>query len=600
MMISRRTIAHLHYERMTQAPTRPAFFYPQQGEFVPMLNKDVLQAYVEIGLGLWELGVRHGERVAVMSNSRYEWDLSDGGALGIGAAVVSIYPTSTQAQATYILQHSGSKVAILENFSHWQLVQPQLAQLPDLEHVVLIDTNDVPSGNWISLAQVRERGQQLLEKQPNLPAKARDAVQPDDLASLMYTSGTTGLPKGVALKHKMLFNVVEMIKEVNPVEEGDHSVIYLPMSHILQRVSNYSGYYQGIIGYFAPAMTELVSTCQVAEPRGLIGVPRVFEKIHARIMAGLEQAPPTRQKLVKRALEVGKKRSQLVQAKQAVPLTLRLQHALFERLVYSKLRARIFGQKIEYLTSGAAPISVELIEFYDAIGLPIFEGYGLTETCSPITVNYPENRKVGTVGPALPGSQVKIAPDGEILLKGPNVFEGYYNNPEATKAAFTEDGWFKSGDIGQLDENGFLRITDRKKNIIITAAGKNIAPAPIEQKLLQHPLIGQVLVYGDKHKYLVALLTLDPENLAVWAQQQGKTSHNSTHLATDPDLVAEIDTFVQGVNAKLARYQTIKQFRILPEEFTTENGLLTASFKIKRRVVETHYEELLSGMYSPN
>ncbi len=599
-MISRRTIAHLRYDRMTQAPSRPAFFYPQHGEFVPMLNQDVLQAYVEIGLGLWELGVRHGDRVAVMSNSRYEWDLSDGGALDIGAVVVSIYPTSTQEQATYILQHSGSKVAILEDLSHWQLVQPQLAQLPDLQHIVLIDTNDVPSGDWMSLAQVRERGQQLLQKEPTLPAEARDAILPDDLASLMYTSGTTGLPKGVALKHKMLLNVVEMIREINPVEKGDHSVIYLPMSHVLQRVSNYSNYYQGIIGYFAPVITELISTCQVAHPRGLIGVPRVFEKIHSRIMAGLEEAPPTRQKLFKRALEVGKKRSKLVQANEAVPLTVRLQHALFERLVYSKLRERIFGKKIEYLSSGAAPISVELIEFYDAIGLPIFEGYGLTETCSPITVNYPENRKIGTVGPALPGSEVKIAPDGEILLKGPNVFEGYYNNPEATKAAFTEDGWFKSGDIGQLDEHGFLRVTDRKKNIIITAAGKNIAPAPIEQKLLQHPLIGQVLVYGDKRKYLVALLTLDPENVAVWAEQQGKSSHNSTDLASDPDLVAEINTFVQGVNAKLARYETIKQFRILREEFTTENGLLTASFKIKRRVVETHYEALLSGMYSPN
>ncbi|MEM7114398.1 MAG: long-chain fatty acid--CoA ligase [Chloroflexota bacterium] len=596
--MTRRTIAHMQHDRMTAQPDAPTYYYHKNDSWHPMTNAEVLEAAAEIGAGLWSLGVRHSDRVAVMSESRYEWDMIDASALDIGACVVSIYPTSTTDVTAYILEHSGSKVAFLENAERWQTAVSKLPEMTELKQVVIIDAADMPEGDWITLDQLRAKGRDLLAEQPSLISEARDAVQPDDLASLMYTSGTTGNPKGVSLTHNMLYTLLEVVLSLTETKPGDTNVIYLPMSHILQRVNVYAGRFANTVGYFSPSILEFSMTAKAANPSRMTAVPRLLEKVHARVMAGIEQAPPNRQRLIERALAVGKQRTQLVESGKSVPLLLRLQDALFERLVFSKLRATIFGTNIEFLTCGAAPISTELLEFYYAINLPVYEGYGLTETCAPITINLPDNHKIGTVGPPLPGSEVKIAEDGEILLKGPSVFNSYFDNPEATAASFTEDGWFKSGDIGELDADGFLRITDRKKFIIITAAGKNIAPAPIEQKLLQHPLIGQVVVHGDKRNFLSALLTLDPETLAVWAEQNGKAGVDLAELSTDPQLVAEINQFVEAVNSKLARYETIKRFHILPEEFTTANGYLTPSMKIKRKVVETDFAGVLDGMYA--
>ena len=596
-MTVKRTIAHMQYDRLTKKPDAPSYYYYQDEQWKPIRNREALTQSTEMGMGLWSLGVRHADRVAVMANSRYEWDLMDGAALNIGAAVVSIYPTSTESATRYILDHSGAKVVVLETVEHWNLVAPHLESLSNLEQIIMIDPAGMAAGDWIDLDKLRELGRAQMAERPALPEEARAAVQPDDLASLMYTSGTTGNPKGVALKHDMLYSVIEILCDVAPLEEGDRGVIYLPMSHILQRVNVYLGRFVGIAGYFAPTIADFVMTCQAANPRSLSCVPRVLEKVHARIMTGVEQAPENRRKLITRALEVGKQRSRLERDGRSIPLFLRLQSALFERLVYKKLRTSLFGDSIEYLTCGAAPISIEILEFFDAIQLPVLEGYGLTETCSPITLNLPEKRKIGTVGPPLPGSEVKIAEDGEILLKGPSVFEMYYNNPEATADSFTADGWFKSGDIGEVDDKGFLRITDRKKYLIITAAGKNIAPAPIEQKLLQHPLVGQVVVHGDQRKYLSAVMTLDPETLAVWAAKNGKEGMAMADLAADSQVMAEIDQFVNEVNEKLARYETIKKFHILPEDFTIDNGYLTPSMKIKRKQVEKDFVAVLDGMY---
>ncbi|MEM8858572.1 MAG: AMP-binding protein, partial [Chloroflexota bacterium] len=447
-----RTIAHLQHDRMTARPDTPSMYYYEDESWYPITNQEVLEAQTEIGAGLWSLGVRLSNRVAVMSSSRYEWDMIDGGALGVGACVVSIYPTSTSDATDYILNHSGSKIVFLENAQHWEMVAPLLANQPNLDHVVMIDSSDMPAGDWIDLDKLRQIGREQLTEQPNLPEEARDAVKPDDLASLMYTSGTTGRPKGVALTHDMLYSNVEVLNEIAGNERGDTSVIYLPMSHILQRVNVYLGRYANAAGYFAPDITEFVMTCQEANPRFMSGVPRVFEKVHARIMAGVEQAPENRQKTFHNAIETGKAYSRLAEACDRIPLMMRLRNALYERLVFKPLRTRLFGTNIEYLTVGAAPISKDLLEFYYAIGLPVLEGYGLTETCSPITINRPEARKIGTVGPPLPGSEVKIAEDGEILLKGPSVFQMYFENEEATSDSFTEDGYFKSGDIGEIDE----------------------------------------------------------------------------------------------------------------------------------------------------
>ena len=519
----------------------------------------------------------------------------------VGATVVSIYPTTTQKYMTYILKNSESKAIILENASHWELLHPMLNDLPHLQHIIMIDTEGMPSGDWISLQKLHDMGKAYLKAHPDLPKQTRDTVQPEDIASIMYTSGTTGEPKGVILRHEMLFSVVQTVSKMqlenSVLQEGDTGVIYLPMSHIMQRVSTYIGIYLNITGYFAPSIYDLVPTCQAANPSSISVVPRLLEKIYGRIMAGVEQAPPRRKQIATKAFATAREWAQLNFAGQPIPLGLRLRHWLYDKLVYRKLRHGIFGTKLQVMYSGSAPLNHDLMEFFFGIGLPVYEGYGLTETCSPITLNHAAANRMGSVGPVIATCQMKIAEDGEILLKGPSVFSGYYNNPEATAAAFTEDGWFKSGDIGTIDKDGFLTITDRKKNLIITAGGKNIPPAPIEQQLIEHPLIGQVFVHGDKRKYLVALFTPDSEVLQTWAEKNGKADLSIAELTKDADLQRELHAHVDAVNANLAKFETVKYFAYLPEEFTVENGVLTPSMKIKRRVVEAKYADRLDEMY---
>lgn len=599
--ISRPTITHLRYDCMRQSPEGVAYYYPVNGEFVARTNREALQYHDEIAMGLYALGVRQGDRVAVMANTRHEWELADGGCMALGAIVVSIYPTSTQEYTTHILRNSESKAIILENVLQWNVLHPVLNTLPHLEHIIMIDTDEMPSGEWVSLAEVQANGRAYLNDHPDLPVQTRDAVQPQDIASIMYTSGTTGEPKGVILRHEMLFSIVEIVStmqlENNVLQEGNTGIIYLPMSHIMQRVSSYIGIHLGAVSYFAESIYHLVPTCQAAHPSSISVVPRLLEKIYGRIMASVEQAPPERKKLMSKAFETAREWAKLNFAGQPIPTSLAERHAQYETHVYQKLRESMFGKNLKVMYSGSAPLNHDLMEFFFGIGLPVFEGYGLTETCSPITLNHFAANRMGSVGPALVGSEIKIAEDGEILLKGPGVFDGYYNNPEATARAFTEDGWFKSGDIGTIDEDGFLTITDRKKNLIITAAGKNIPPAPIEQKLIEHPLIGQVVVHGDRRKYLVALFTPDSEVLQVWAEQHNKAHLSIAELVNDPDVLAELNAHVEAVNATLASFETIKYFTYLPEEFTTENGVLTPSMKIKRRVVGAKYADVLDEMY---
>lgn len=594
----RHTIAHMYQERVRLSGDGVSYYYPENGRYHPVTWNQAYQTISELALGMWALGLRHGDRVAIISNSRHEWHSTDQAGLRLGAILVGIYPTTVTEQVHYILDHSESRIVFLEDSQQLERLSAMLTNLPTLETIVLIDPSGAPAGNWLTLADVAQRGRDLLASQPDLLHQTLDAVQPDNIAALVYTSGTTGLPKGVVLRHRHLFSVCQSVQEFLDVQGGENGVVYLPMSHILQRVNMYLGSYCNVVGYYAPEMLQVMTTVQAAQPSTFTGVPRIFEKVHARILAGIAQAPPNRQKIFHSALAAGLERSRHLQNGAAVPLLLRLKYGVYERLVFKKLRHALFGQNVRYMTSGAAPISKEILAFFHAIGLTIIEGYGLTETSSPITLNHPNRFKFGTVGPALPGSAVKIAEDGEILLKGPGVFSEYYKNPEATAAAFTEDGWFCSGDIGELDSDGFLRVTDRKKNLIITAAGKNIAPAPIENQMMNSPFVSQALVLGDRRKYLVALLTLDGEAMGQWCERQGKGALSLAEMAADGEVQGLIEGVVAEVNGRLASYETIKQFRILPEEFSVANGTLTPSLKLKRKPVEQKYQHLLDEMYA--
>lgn len=600
-MSIRETIAHLSLYRRELSGDSVVYYYPENGEYVPLSSVEAHQLSAEVAMGLWDLGARKGARVAVVSNTRQEWSTLDQAILSFGGVVVGIYPTSTPDQVAYILQHSQTSIAVLEDEAQLEKIAPFLPTLTALEQIVLIDSpagDPSSSTDWISFDELRQRGQALLEESPHLPDECLEAVQPDDMATLVYTSGTTGAPKGVVLTHSKLYNIAACVSDFVDISEQDVGLIYLPMAHILQRVNTYIGLHSGIIGYFAEEMTKVMETCRVAEPTTFSAVPRIYEKIHARITAGIALAPPEKQPILQDALATGYERSRLIQQKQSVPEAVEQKYQKYYELIFSKWWENIFGRRIRYCTSGAAPISLEILEFFHATGILILEGYGLTETSSPITLNHPDNFKFGTVGPPLPGSSIKIAEDGEILAKGPGVFNEYYKNPQATRAAFTEDGWFYTGDIGELDEEGFLRITDRKKNLIITAAGKNIAPANIENLIMNDPHISQVMVHGDKRKHLVALMTLDEEAITNWAQAQQKGHLSLSELSQDQEVNQLVADAVEQANQELASYETIKYFRILPEELSVSSETLTPTLKLKRRVVEKKYKHLLDEMYA--
>jgi long-chain acyl-CoA synthetase len=589
------TIVHLNKWRAQQAWEKVAYYVWREGAYVPVTYRESFTLSLNLGAGLVALGVGKGDRVAIISQTRPEWMQFDSAILSIGAVVVGIYPTSTAEQTAYILNHSECRVAVVENKAQFDKVvslEPAV-----LEQIVVIDHEGIPPGDWLTLDEVATQGKFLLAQKPKLPDELREAIQPEDMAALIYTSGTTGPPKGVVMRHNNLVKVACEVAEFLELRPDDIGIIYLPLVHSLQRVSAYIGLAVGITGYYLEDMLKLVETCRAVQPTVLSAVPRVYEKIHTAVLTNLAKAPPRRQQTIGRALAVGDEVARRRRQNQSIPLSLRLKHALYERLVYRKLRAALFGRRTRYLSSGAAPISPELLAFFDSVGLPIYEGYGLTETTSPITVNRPGAVKLGTVGRPLPGSQVKIADDGEILLKGPGVFTEYYKDPVATREAFTDDGWFRTGDIGELDTDGYLRITDRKKNIIVTAGGKNVAPANIENLLMAHPLISQVMVHGDKRNYLVALITLDPEAVLAWASEQGKGGLAYGELMEDGETAVLVQGIIDKANQSLARYEQIKYFRILPEEASVENGLLTPTLKLKRRAVEEKYAAWLDEMY---
>ncbi|MCB8959153.1 MAG: long-chain fatty acid--CoA ligase [Ardenticatenales bacterium] len=592
----RETIPHMLADAAAKAPERATVFYPDgKGGYRALTTAEQIALTSAYSAALVAWGVAPGDRVAILSQTRYEWALMDRAILQIGAVTVGIYPTSTTEQCAYILNHSESKVLIAED--QGQLARLVGENLPALEKIVLLDEAGAPAGPWFSLATMRDIGAATLGSQPELLETRLDAIQPDDMAALVYTSGTTGPPKGVVLSQRNLASVARIVTEYMQVTADDVSIAFLPMAHILQRVNSYIAAAAGLKGYYIEDIFQLLAACQTIQPTTVTAVPRVFEKIQAGVLARVAAAPVRRRQLFHNALLAGRQATACRQRGEPLPFWLNLQLKFYERLIFRKLRATLFGKRIRYLTSGAAPLSLEVLEFFHAIGLPLYEGYGLTETSSPITLNRPEQFRLGTVGPALPESEMKIAADGEILLRGPGVFREYFREPEATRAAIDAEGWFHSGDIGEIDNDGFLRITDRKKNLIVTAGGKNIAPANIELLLLNSPYINGAMVYGDRRKYLVAVLTLDEAAIFDWADRNGRQGLRLPELVQDEGVQALIQAEVELVNAQLARYETIKYFHLAPEEFTVANGMLTPTLKLKRQIVQATYAAELNQLY---
>ena len=538
-------------------------------------------------LGLIAEGVRPGDRVAIFSATRYEWAILDQAILATGAVTVPIYETSSAEQVRWVLSDSAAGLAFAETDAHATMISELAAELPELRQVLHIDGSGPKA-----LDQLEQAGASV--DPAELIARV-EALRSDDPATLIYTSGTTGRPKGCQLTHANLVYETRGTKEVLPtlLQKGERLLIFLPLAHVLARALTLCAFHNKVVVGFTSDIKNLVPMFGVFKPTVVVSVPRVFEKVYNT--AAQNAAGDGKGRIFEMAAQTAVDWSE-ASDRGGPGLLLRAKHALFDKLVYHKLRAALGGD-CHASVSGGAPLGARLGHFYRGVGLTVYEGYGLTETSAAITVNQVSSVKIGTVGTLLPGNSIRIAEDGELLLRGGVVFHGYWHNDQATSESF-EDGWFRTGDLGAVDEAGFLTITGRKKEIIVTAGGKNVAPAGLEDRLRSHPLISQAMVVGDAKPFIGALITIDPEAIESWKQRNGKAAAASVaDLAHDPDLLAEVDAAVKQANLSVSHAESIRKFRILPVDFTEDTGELTPTMKVKRKVVAEKFADDIAAIY---
>lgn len=591
-----KSIIEIGRERAEKYGDRIWYYYKKEGKWRPVTFREAYEETRATSAGLLALGVEKGERVGIVSETRREWALADMAILSAGGITVGVYPTETAQNTAYILKHSECRFVFIENRKQYEKILSVKDELPELKKLILITPERIRDERVITLDELKEIGERFFNENQKVYEERWNSVKLDDIATIVYTSGTTGPPKGAILTHRNIAAVVQASAEAIPLREDDFGIVFLPLAHVLQRVSGYVGLYTGSVGAFAESIEKIIDNFQELKPTVQSSVPRLFEKFYLRVMSMVEGLPERRKRIFNWALKVGGLVSRLKREKKEIPLLLKLKYKIADQLVFKKIK-RVLGGRIRFMVSGAAPISVKILEFFHSIGILILEGYGLTETAAPATVNRIDDYKFGTVGKPLSCSEVKIAEDGEILIRGENVFKGYYKNPEATKEAFTEDGWFKTGDIGIIDEDGFLKITDRKKEIIVTAGGKNIPPQNIENMLKTSPFISNAFVYGDRRKYLTALVTLDEEEVNNYLRTRNIDHNPSIPLLSNPHVQKLIEQEIAQINANLARYEQIKKFRILDKDFGVDSGELTPTMKLKRRVIVEKYKKLLDEMY---
>jgi long-chain acyl-CoA synthetase len=607
--IAVRTIADLPFHVLGRFQKPLAMGRVHAGRVEGLSSKELFESVRDVSLGLSAVGLRRGDRVALISESRPEWILTDLAVTAAGAVTVPVYPTLSAAQARYILGDSGARIAVVSDAVQLEKVQAVRHQLPAIEAIIVLDGSpDAQSPSVMSFANVRERGHARMVAEWGVAREFRDAaraVQPGDLATIIYTSGTTGEPKGVMLTHGSLVANMMAGADALDVHDEDVGLSFLPLSHAFERMVCYVYLLRGVTMIFAESLETIGRDAAVVKPTLFTGVPRVYEKMHARISQSGQSGSPARRAIFRWAVGVGAARGRaLLAGRRPAPL-LAVQSALADRLVFSKIREGV-GGRLRYFVSGSAPLGVPVAEFFHGLGLPIIEGYGLTETAPILTVNPPAAPRAGTVGKPLPGVELRIAGDGEILARGPNLMTGYYNKPEATADAI-KDGWFHTWDIGRIDADGYLAITDRKKDLLVTSGGKNIAPQPIENILKQSPLIAEAVVLGDRRKFVSALIVPDFAALERRLRGLGRAPQADTggadaprdreQLVKRPDVVALYHEIVDGLNRELSQFERIKRVAILPREFTMESGELTPSLKVKRKVVEEKWREQIERIY---
>ena len=593
-----RSVHEMFHHRVSSTPDLEAMSGRRDGQWHSMTWREAERRVRAVACGLLSLGLQKGERAAILATSRPEWVIADLGILAAGGATSTIYTSNTSDESAYILEDSGARVCFVENALQDAKIRDVRDRLPGVVQLIQIEGGLQVADGWtITLAELERRGEEWNAANPGRLDEVSAAVGPEDLATLIYTSGTTGKPKGVMLTHDNWIAEAEACAQMNVLGPTDKQLLFLPLAHSFAKVLQVLFIRIGVPTAIDGVIDDLVANLAAVRPTVMGGVPRVYEKVYNRVVTGAREGGGLKYKIFQWALDVGGRVSRLRQQGGQPSGLLAFQHRLADKLVYSKLKARL-GGRLRFLISGGAPLSRTIAEFFHACDILILEGYGLTETSAGSLFNRPERYKFGTVGLPVPGLEVRIAEDGEILLRGRSVMKGYYNLPQDTAEALEPDGWFHTGDVGQLDADGFLTITDRKKDILVTAGGKNIAPQNIEGQLKAScPYVSQAVMLGDRRPFCVALITLNEETTGKWAREHGIDYKDYADLASRPEVRQLIHDGVEAVNARLASYERIKDFHLLDHDLSQETGELTPKMSVKRKVVESRHKDVLEGFY---
>ncbi|GAA4693642.1 AMP-dependent synthetase/ligase [Nocardioides nanhaiensis] len=589
-------VAVLFHERVASSPQSEAYRYPRGEAWESVTWKQAGDLVDRLAAGLLSLGLEPEQRVGIASGTRYEWILADLAIMCAAGATTTVYPTTNSDDVAYILSDSECRVVFAEDDEQLAKLAEHQGDLPQLGTIVTFD-GTADGERVITMDDLAARGDAYLAEHPGVIERTAQSIPPEQLATLIYTSGTTGRPKGVRLLHKSWVYEGAAIKVQNILDESDLQFLWLPMAHSFGKVLLSAQLACGFATAIDGRVEKIVDNLGIVKPTFMGAAPRIFEKAHARIVMMQQAEGGAKEKLFNQAFKVGTEVDRRKRAGQSVPLGLKLQHGLFDKLVFSKVRDR-FGGRVRFFISGSAALNAEIADWFHAAGILILEGYGMTENAAGATVNHPEDYKMGTVGPALPGTEVKIGENDEVMLRGPHVMAGYHNLPEETAKTLTEDGWLHTGDKGSLDADGFLTITGRIKDLFKTSGGKYIAPSAIESKFKALcPYASQFMVFGNDRNFVVALVTLDPDAMASWAEENGMAGKDYTEIVRSEKVQEMVGGYIEELNGRLNRWETIKKWEILDHDLTIESGELTPSMKVKRNVVEANNSDKIAAFY---
>ena len=596
------SVGHLFRDRVAATPDGAAFLHAvvsdSGDEWVTVTWSELDEVVRELGAGLIALGVGPEDRVAIASSTRYEWALADLAVMLCGGATTTIYPTTMADDVAYILSDSGTMVVFAENADQVEKLRSIRPRVPGVSKVIVMDPIDDGDDWTLSMDDLRALGREYLEGDPGAIDTRIDAIQPDQLATIIYTSGTTGRPKGVRLRHSAWIYEAAAVDATGILTEDDLQYLWLPLAHVFGKVLLTLPIQVGFPTAIDGRIDKIVDNLAVVQPTFMGAAPRIFEKAYGRIQTMMESEGGLRHKLFTWASGVGREVSILREQGKSPSGLLAVQYAISDKIIGTKIRER-FGGRVRFFISGSAALNQDVARWFDAMGMLIMEGYGLTETSAASFVARPKAYRFGAVGWALPGTEVRLADDGEVLLRGPGVMEGYHNNPDATSEVFDGDGWFHTGDIGEVDERGFLRITDRKKDLFKTSGGKYIAPSIIESTFKGLcPYASQLVVYGADRNFVSALVTLDADAITAWAEQNGMAGRSYAEIVGSDACREMVQGYIDQLNAGLNRWETIKKFTILDHDLSVEDGELTPSLKLKRKVVSERYKDVLDAHYT--